>query len=264
MELFGRARTRWKSAQPIIERWTAPALPLRSSWAALRAYPSFVRSWRSYVGMEGAETLRLQEGYPCLLDRVPTTPYDPHYFHQAIWAARHIVEIQPAEHVDVGSEITYVGMLSAIVPVAFVDIRPLPVQMPRLRSVQGDLLALPFADASQSSISCLHVAEHVGLGRYGDDLTPFGTHLACRELARVLAPGGSLLFSLPVGRPRVCFNAHRIHTPAQICRYFDGLELSEFSVVDDQYNLVRDADLGEAADLTYGCGLFRFRRPESA
>ncbi len=247
--------------KPAAARWLNALAPLRGVGAAARSYPSYVRSWRRYARMEGAEPLALRDSHPCLTDRTPTTPYDPHYFHQAVWATEHIVLSRPEEHVDVGSEITFVGMISAIVPVAFVDIRPLPVQLPRLRSVEGDLLALPFADRSVGSLSCLHVAEHVGLGRYGDELTPRGTQHACTELARVLAPAGTLLFSVPVGRPRVCFNAHRIHAPAQIAGYFEELELEEFAVVDDRYELVRDTDVEAYAHLDYGCGLFRFRRP---
>jgi hypothetical protein len=262
MQLLRRARSPLRSVRPGLRRWLDPVVPVERSVAALRAYPAFLRSWRTYAGMDGAEVLHVSDGCPCLLDRVPTTPYDPHYFHQAVWAFEHIVANRPLEHVDVGSEITFVGMVSAFVPVAFVDIRPLPVDLPRLHSLKGDLLSLPFADASQSSVSCLHVAEHVGLGRYGDDLTPSGTRLACGELDRVLAPGGTLLFSLPVGRPRVCFNAHRVHAPAQILDYFDDLELLEFSVVDDEYTLIRDADPAAAERLSYGCGLFRFTRPD--
>ena len=202
--------------------------------------------------MDGAEPIRFRDSYPCLDDRTTTTPYDPHYFHQAVWATEQILRAVPEEHVDVGSEITFVGMISAIVPVAFVDIRPLMVQLPRLRSVEGDLLALPFDNRSVASLSCLHVAEHVGLGRYGDELTPEGTRRACAELARVLAPGGTLLFSVPIGLPRLCFNAHRVHSPAQIVGYFGELELHEFAVVDDEYELVRNADIEGYDELEYG------------
>jgi len=47
----------------------------------------------------------------------------------------------------------------------------------------------------------MNVVEHVGLGRYGEPLDPEGDIKAMRELRRVLAPGGSLLFVVPVGRP---------------------------------------------------------------
>ena len=43
-----------------------------------------------------------------------------------------------------------------------------------------------------------------------------------------------LYLSLPIGRPRICFNAHRIHTAQQILIYFSDLKLVSFSIVDDQ------------------------------
>jgi SAM-dependent methyltransferase len=125
----------------------------------------------------------------------------------------------------------------------------------------GNLLALPFADASIGSLSCLHVAEHVGLGRYGDPLDPLGTRKAAAELARVLAPGGDLYVALPVGRPRVCFNAHRIHAARDVRAYFGALDLSEFAGVGDDGALVESAPLDLFDDASYACGLFRFRRP---
>jgi hypothetical protein len=257
---FARLPNR-RSALRAFERWTAPIFPGRQSLRAARAYPRFLSSWRAYANLLAAEPLRFEDSYPCLFDDTPTTPYDPHYFHQAVWAIERIAARAPKEHVDVGSETTFVGMLSVTVPLVFVDIRPFPVELPRLRPLAGDLASgLPFDDVSIESLSCLHVAEHIGLGRYGDQLAPDGTRRGCAELQRVLAKDGRLYFSLPVGRPRVCFNAHRIHTPQQILEYFSALALEEFSVVGDDFQLMHDADLAEAAALDYGCGLFVFRR----
>ncbi len=83
---------------------------------------------------------------------------------------------------------------------------------------------------------------HIGLGRYGDPLDPEGTIKAINELKRVLvlAVGGNLYFSLPVGSPRLCFNAHRIHSPGQILEYFSDLKLVEFSGVDDKGNFLEN------------------------
>jgi hypothetical protein len=261
MTAITRLRQRQRLLREPLRRWTNPLLPLQQSAVTVRAYYRFLSSWRAYANLPGAEPLLFEDSYPCLFDNTPTTPYDPHYFHQAVWAVERILGRDPKEHVDVGSEVTFVGMLSASVPVIFVDIRPFPVDLPRLHPLAGDLFAgLPFDDGSVHSLSCLHVAEHVGLGRYGDELAPDGTRRACAELQRVLASGGQLYFSLPVGRPRVCFNAHRIHAPRQILQYFSELELEEFSLVGDDFRLVHDADLDVAAALEYGCGLFSFRR----
>jgi SAM-dependent methyltransferase len=154
----------------------------------------------------------------------------------------------------------FVNLLSAILPVTFVDYRPLSARMEGLTNCSGDIRSLPFPDESIKSLSCLHVAEHIGLGRYGDPLNPQGTRQACAELQRVLAPGGNLYFALPVGKARVCFNAHRIHTPETIMEYFIGLELVEFSGVQDDGRYVADVGLDEFNESLYSCGMFWFRK----
>ena len=136
---------------------------------------------------------------------------------------------------------------------------PLKVDLIGLNPVAGSIAALPLEDGSITSLSCLHVVEHVGLGRYGDQLDPLGTRRACKELTRVLAPGANLFVSLPVGRPRVCFNAHRVHSPLQVLSYFEGLELMEFSAVDDCGKFREKADLDEMGQANYACGLFWFK-----
>jgi SAM-dependent methyltransferase len=231
-------------------------------FAALANLPKYGHAWLQYQRLPGAERLRFRDAYPCLADRLPTSPYDPHYLQQAIWAAERIFTNNPPEHTDVGSQLIFAGMLAAKMPVTFVDIRPLELRIAQLQPIAGDLLALPFRDQSLVSVSSLHVVEHVGLGRYGDELNPSGTQRALRELQRVLAPGGSLFLSLPVGRPRVCFNAHRIHDPRDIERWLDEIQLVEFSAVDDQGELHLGASLAEATKLSYGCGLFWLRRSE--
>lgn len=223
-------------------------------------YLTFLLELRRYRSMPGAENVSWRDLYPCLGERTATTSFDTHYFYQDIWAFRKILESGAREHVDVGSKVDYVGFLSTITNVTFIDIRPLATDLDGLHSRAGTILAMPYGDGSIPSLSCLHVAEHIGLGRYGDRLDPLGTAKACRELARVLAPGGNLFFGLPVGRPRVCFNAHRVHAPDRILAYFNALRLAEFSFVDDGGHFTRNADIGKSAAARYGCGLFHFRK----
>ena len=168
---------------------------------------------------------------PQLLDRTATTPFDPHYTHQDAWAAREVFRRRPERHVDVGSRITFVAGLTAFTPVTFVDLGRSRPRSPGWTRWPGASSRLPFADRSVESLSCLHVAEHIGLGRYGDPLDPDGTRKAARELERVLAPGGALYFSVPVGEPRTEFNAHRVHDPEEVVGFFPELRLAAFSGV---------------------------------
>jgi SAM-dependent methyltransferase len=210
--------------------------------------------------LKGAERIDSTDLWPCLFDKASDHPVDWQYFYQDSWAARRILQTRPVEHVDVGSRVDFAGILSASIPVTFIDIRPLKVRLANLRTAGGSILQLPLSDASVRSLSCLHVIEHVGLGRYGDPMDPSGSRKAGAELARVLAPGGNLFLGVPVGRERVCFNAHRVHAPKTILDYFKGLDLIEFScVVGDGCYLERadplSTDLGYAA-----CGLFWFAK----
>lgn len=230
--------------------------------AAVPGVARYLRDRHAYRAMPGAERLRWRDAFPKVTDRVLSAPYDPHYLHQDTWAAQRVAEARPARHVDVGSRLEVVCFLTAVTPVTFVDIRPLEAEIEGLESIAGSVLDLPYEDRSLPSVSCLHVAEHIGLGRYGDPLDPAGTRAAAAELQRVVAPGGELLFSLPVGRPRVCFNAHRIHDPHDVRAFFGELELVEFAGVDDAGRFRRHRALDELVGQNYACGMYRLRRPE--
>jgi len=210
--------------------------------------------------MSKTEHLRLRDIHPCLLDKTQTTAFDAHYFYQDVWAFDKVYTSKVQHHVDVGSRVLYVGILSVITDVVFVDTRPLTAKLEGLDCRKGDILALPYDDNSIQSLSCLNVAEHIGLGRYGDSLDPQGTVKAIAELSRVLSVGGNLYFSLPVGKPKLCFNAHRIHSPAQIIGYFHDLCLIELSGVTDDLVFVRNIDIDVLEKSNYACGLFWFRK----
>ena len=145
----------------------------------------------------------------------------------------------------------------------FVDYRPLRAEVPGLMPVGADITCLPFADNSLESVSSLHVIEHVGLGRYGDPLDPRGSRKAALELARILRPGGHLYLSVPVGRERVCFNAHRIFSPRTVVATLAPLGLVGFSLVNDDGRFTQDAPLDAASSLEYGCGMFEFVKPSA-
>lgn len=244
-----------------LKRFITPVLDIDRVAAAPRGYGRFISDLRRYRRLAPRGEAPLAEAYPQIHDRTLASAFDRHYFYQDVWAAQRVAEARPARHVDVGSRVDFVGFLTSVTAVTFVDIRPLEAEVEGLTSVAGSILDLPFEDRAVESLSCLHVAEHIGLGRYGDPLDPDGTRRAAAELARVLAPGGSLLFSLPVGRPRTCFNAHRIHSPGEILQMLEGLELTEFAGVDDHGSFARHRRPRELSDERYGCGMFHLTRP---
>ena len=244
----------------VLKRWARPLI--RTNFiAGLKQYSKFIRDWKQYKKMPGAENIDINDTYPCLFDNIGTFSPGSHYYYQDIWAFKKILNSGIALHVDVGSKADLISFLTAITKVEFVDIRPLDAPyLDNLKSIEGSILEMPYENNSILSLSSLHVAEHIGLGRYGDPLDPFGTKMACKELARCLSKGGDLYFSLPVGKDKVCFNAHRIHSPKTILEYFDNLKLVEFSVYTDSKDFLVDVSPDDYNDAKFACGMFHFTK----
>jgi len=231
-------------------------------------WPGFVRDFLRFRSMSRPLPQRLPlrwgDRLPNLDDRTGKTPFDPHYVYHPAWAARILAETRPVRHVDISSTLHFCTIVSAFVPVDFYDYRPAPLELDNLTTGSADLMRLPFGDESVPSLSCMHVLEHVGLGRYGDPLDPEGDLRAARELTRVLRPGGTLLIVVPVGRPRIVYNSHRIYSNAAVLDAFRGLEVREFSLVQDAGApelFVRGASMEPADRQLYGCGCYWFVKP---
>ncbi|RYY55794.1 MAG: DUF268 domain-containing protein [Chitinophagaceae bacterium] len=219
--------------------------------------PEFIR-FRKLNG--GRFLIKLRDIYPCLKDKVTTTPFDHHYTYHPAWAARCIAGTRPAEHVDISSILYFGSMLSAFVPTRFYDYRPAELNLSGYQTGFADLNALPFPDNELESLSCMHTIEHIGLGRYGDKADGNGDLKAIAELKRVLKPGGNLYFVTPVGKPKIEYNAHRIYSFEQIVSYFAPLKLKEFSMVPDTGGFINNADPATVADQNYACGCFWFEK----
>ena len=228
-------------------------------------YMRFKKAYHTQAGVNKGParfSLSLLDVHPQIKDKTVTTGFDRHYVYHTSWAARIVAELRPTKHIDISSSLYFSGIVSAFVPIEFYDYRPADLKLSNLKSAPGDLMSLPFADDSVSSISCMHTIEHVGLGRYGDLIDPDGDFKAVRELKRVTAPGGSLIFVTPVGETaRIEFNAHRIYTYAAVLDMFDGFELKEFALIPERSNkggLIRHADPALITGETYACGCFHF------
>lgn len=202
--------------------------------------------------------IKLIDLYPQLHDKTSNTELDAHYFYQQLWLFENVLKNKPKKHVDVGSTYQMSGYLSKIVPTTFIDIRPIDAKLENLEVLDASILNLPYPDNSVESLSCLHVIEHIGLGRYGGEIDPDGWKKACKELQRVLAKGGRLYLSTPTGKPRICFNAHRVFDPYVIIDSFNMLELLNFSVIDDEGCMKTPGNINDCKNQNYSCGLYLF------
>jgi len=210
-------------------------------------------------------SLRWKERYPCLKDDTGNTYFDRHYIYHTAWAARVLAKLKPQLHIDISSSLYFASLISAFIPFEYYDYRPPRLELNNIKVKNVDLTSLSFASKSINSLSCMHVVEHVGLGRYGDPIDPGGDLKAISELKRVMAPGGVLLFVVPVGYPKVIFNAHRIYSYSQVISYFPGFELVEFALVPDNQQLgdfIYNASEEISNKQKYGCGCFFFKRKE--
>jgi SAM-dependent methyltransferase len=246
----------------LIDRTLQPVIDARKALRAIREYPRYLRSVREY-SQKSTERLRVLDLYPQLGDWGALAGIaSGDYFHQDLWAARKVFQSGVTEHFDVASRVDgFVAHCAVFTKVIYVDVRPLPSDIRNIETRSGYLGQLPFDDASVSSLSCLHVVEHVGLGRYGDPIDPQGTLKALADLQRVLAPKGNLYLGLPIGRARVCFNAHRITSPDQVMNAMNELELADFAAVDGKGSFVDGGKPDAYREVEYACGLFHFRRP---
>jgi len=211
---------------------------LRGIRQNMAAWPRFWKEYHEYNRQSRHDAQHsLRYLYPCLNDNTDETVIEPVYFYQDSWAFEKIVQQHPSLHVDVGSQHKFVALLSKVVPVTMVDIRPLSLPLDTLTFKKGSILEMPFETDSLPSISSICVVEHIGLGRYGDPLDPYGTEKAIAELKRVLAPGGRLYLSIPVGNENItAFNAGRIFRLSDLLKLFEPLiVLEQRFIVGDSY-----------------------------
>ncbi len=196
-------------------------------------------------------------------DATAGTNFDAHYIYHTAWAARQVRRLGPPLHIDISSSLYFSSILSAFIPTEFYDYRPADLHLDNLACKRADLMSLPFDSNSVESLTCMHVIEHIGLGRYGDPLDAKADLKAIREIHRVLKPGGVFLFVVPIGTARIVFHAHRIYSLRMIQEMLDGFTIREFSMVPDDprgrgmLNYPQESVVDEQR---YACGCFKLTK----
>jgi hypothetical protein len=225
-----------------------------------KKFLKFKKDFKAFISLDSFERFKINkyELRPMLNDASVKTNFDAHYIYHPAWAARVLKRISPVMHVDFSSTLHFSTIISAFIKTEFYDFRPASITLDGLKCEKANLINLEFDSNSIESLSCLHTIEHIGLGRYGDELDPNGDIKAINELQRVASD--HILIVVPIGEPKIIFNAHRIYDPRQIVKMFNQCRLVDFAFVDD-YGVFKHTDLIEDAICQkYACGCFYFRK----
>jgi 2-polyprenyl-3-methyl-5-hydroxy-6-metoxy-1,4-benzoquinol methylase len=80
------------------------------------------------------------------------------------------------------------------------DLRPSPLQHPKLHVQQIDAFDNDLPDDHFDGISCISVIEHVGIVRYGGQERIDGDRAMLKEMQRLCKAGGLIVLSAPYGK----------------------------------------------------------------
>jgi hypothetical protein len=245
-----------------VDRWlSAFGISLADTATALRGLTRYWSDYQKITTLNSLSGNRWQIGpsYPCLTDFYGQSgTARGHYFYQDLHVAQKIFERNPPHHVDVGSRIDgFVAHVASFRRIEVLDIRPLTSAVANIAFRTCDLLNLPpELHEYTESVSCLHVLEHVGLGRYGDPIDLAGHTKGLANLTKMLKPGGTLYLSIPFGMERIEYNAHRVFDLKTMVGLINPVcEIVEFAFVDDRGDLHGPADLNATLKVS---GNYRF------
>jgi hypothetical protein len=204
--------------------------------------------------------------YPCYEDSDDEAGVTRgHYFHQDLFVAQRIYINSPVKHVDIGSRIDgFVTHVASFREIEVFDIRPIHAQIQNIVFKQADLMNNnnELADYTDS-ISCLHALEHFGLGRYGDPVCFDGYLLGFKNITKMLQQGGKFYFSVPLGKQRIEFHAHRVFSLEYLLDIISPhYHIDSFSYVDDcgDFHPNVRIPLENSLKCQFGCAIFELTK----
>lgn len=193
-----------------------------------------------------------------------------HNFHSDLLVAKLINEHNPKRHIDIGSRVDgFVAHVASYREIEVIDVRPLEKSVhENIKFRQADLMNSQDLGKTDS-LSCLHVIEHFGLGRYTDPIDVDGHNKGISNLVNLVAVGGRMYISFPVGKTdEVHFNAHRIFHPTTILKHPSiekHMRLMRFDYVDDNGDLYLSKAINDvSSEIQYGCGIYTFEKVKAS
>jgi SAM-dependent methyltransferase len=241
------------------------------TWCKIYRLPWYFCSYFQFKKQSGQREngFPLSCNYPCLLDLDEEGGVaSGAYFNQDLYVAQKIFEQKPIRHLDIGSRIDgFVAHVASYREIEVMDIRAISTSVKNIVFLQKDLMSddEAFHDYCDS-LSCLHVLEHFGLGRYGDTLDADGHKKGIANIAKILKKKGIAYISVPIGKQRIEFNAHRVFSIQYLLDLFEEyFEIQSFSYVDDCGILFKEVTLTKemienSCKCNFGCGIFILRK----
>lgn len=224
---------------------------------------------RTYARMNRRSNFEIKKEYiwPVIRDKYAAAGTVGNYFWQDLWAGRLVIQSGVKTHFDIASRLDgFIAHLLAVgIDVTMIDVREFPEKVEHLHTIVDDATSLrQIPDDSIESISALCSLEHFGLGRYGDPIDPEACFKCFDSIQKKLKKGGKLYLSLPIGKERLEFNAHRVFYPSTVIECFGSLKLEEFSCT-AQGKIEYNADIhkydNDLHNGNYRYGLFHFTKP---
>jgi 2-polyprenyl-3-methyl-5-hydroxy-6-metoxy-1,4-benzoquinol methylase len=171
------------------------------------------------------------------------------------WILRHLSGL-PA-----GACILDLGSAESILPlelasngfkVTAVDVRPYPLRHPNLHFLQGSITTAPLEPGSFDVAVLLSTIEHMGLGWYGDPVGESVPEDTLTYIRKLLASGGTLLLTVPFGRPAIT-PLHRIFDLTSLTTLLRDfhIEVIEYGIKQDEKTWIAPASAHDAAVATH-------------
>lgn len=222
---------------------------------------------------EKGEPLRIKNTYPVFVDySAPTV--NRHYWFQDIHVATQVIDMAKGNpdhlHIDIGSRIEgfITSLISARVKLIFGEINLPKISFPNTQTTFIDLQKMtPDQLVGANSVSCLHVIEHLGLGKYGDAIDSQGHLKVIEDFHRVMPAGVPLFISFPTSsEPGITFNAGRDLDPIQMLDKVRsvGFSIDDVAFVTSDWKLEIDPSIDLLKSERYGCLILRLVKEGNA